>query len=109
MARAAWRIAVGRLKRRQEDSPGLDLPSRERNPEIAAIDADWNAIVHRLMDANPQDLRQPLALSALEEFDSTQIAVIMGIPEGTVRTRIMLARSILKEKLARLKKGRYAE
>jgi RNA polymerase sigma-70 factor (ECF subfamily) len=73
------------------------------------MDADWSAIVHRLIDTLPEDLRQPLALSALKELDSPQIAVIIGIPEATVRTRIMRARSILKQKLARYKEGHHAD
>ena len=73
------------------------------------MDADWHAIVHRLLNALPEDLRRPLALSALEELDSRQIAAVIGIPEGTVRTRIMRARNILKQKLASVKEGRHAE
>lgn len=109
LARTAWRIAVGRLKRRKEHPPDPDIPSRERSPEMTAVDSNRSAIVHRLIDALPQDLRQPLALSALEELDSPQIAAILGIPEGTVRTRIMRARSILKQKLASLMEDRHAE
>lgn len=109
LARMAWRIAVGRVKRHRADPPDVEIRSWERNPEAAAMDADWNAIVHRLLNALPEDLRQPLALSALEELDSRQIAAVMGIPEGTVRTRIMRARSILKQKLASLKECRHAE
>jgi RNA polymerase sigma-70 factor (ECF subfamily) len=52
------------------------------------------------MDALPEELRQPLALSGIDELSSAEIAAAMGIPEGTVRTRIMRARQILKEKLA---------
>lgn len=43
---------------------------RNPSPEKAAMDAKWNAILHRLMDALPEDLRQPLALSAIEELES---------------------------------------
>jgi RNA polymerase sigma-70 factor (ECF subfamily) len=108
LARMAWRIAVGRVSRRRSP-PHVEIQSPEPDPEVAAMDADWNAIVHRLIDGLPEDLRQPLALSALEELDSPQIAAIMGIPEGTVRTRIMRARSILKRKLANLKERRHAK
>jgi RNA polymerase sigma-70 factor (ECF subfamily) len=65
-----------------------------------AIGSDWNAMVHRLVDALPEELRQPLALSTTEQLDSREIAELMGIPEGTVRTRLMRAREILKQKLA---------
>lgn len=96
LARAAWRLAVSRLPRRQP-SPSLELvvPSHEQ----AVIDGDQCAFVHRLIDALPDELRQPLALSAMEELTSVQIAAVLEIPEGTVRTRIMRARQILKEKL----------
>jgi RNA polymerase sigma-70 factor (ECF subfamily) len=43
-------------------------------------------------------LRQPLALSA--EMNSREIAAAIGIPEGTVRTRLMRARQMLREKMA---------
>ena len=77
------------------------------NPEDAIVTADWNAAVGRMVDALPPELRQPLALSTVEEMSSREIAQVMGIAEGTVRTRIMRARQILKQKLAGLRDGRY--
>jgi RNA polymerase sigma-70 factor (ECF subfamily) len=59
-----------------------------------------NSAVQRLIDALPEELGVPLALSALDEMTSRSIAEVMGIPEGTVRTRIMRAREILRKKLA---------
>jgi RNA polymerase sigma-70 factor (ECF subfamily) len=41
-----------------------------------------------------------LALSGLEEMNSREIAAIMAIPEGTVRTRLVRARQMLRQKLA---------
>jgi len=97
LARAAWRLAVGRRKKAQpvnvELSPGL-------NPEDAAAASDWTAMVHRMIDALPEELRQPLALSGLEAMNSREIAAVMGIPEGTVRTRLVRARQMLRQKLA---------
>jgi RNA polymerase sigma-70 factor (ECF subfamily) len=113
LARAAWRIAVDKLKRRGRAARPLDAELAScggrggANPEEALVAADWNAAVHRLMDALPQELRQPLALSTVEEMNSREIARAMGIAEGTVRTRIMRARQILKQKLAGLMEGRY--
>jgi RNA polymerase sigma-70 factor (ECF subfamily) len=86
-----------------------DIPAGGENPEQAVITADWNATVHRLMDALPEELRQPLALSAVEELQSGEIAAVMGIPEGTVRTRLMRAREMLKQKLGALKEGRHGK
>ena len=98
LARSAWRLAVDRLPKRR-------IASERPEPAIASheqgvIDRDLHATVHRLMDALPEELRQPLALSAVDELSSREIAEVMGIPEGTVRTRLMRARQILREKLA---------
>ena len=89
------------------ESMSSDIPASGKNPEQSAITADWNATVHRLVDALPEELRQPLALSALEELNSGEIAAVMGIPDGTVRTRLMRAREILKQKLGALAEGRH--
>jgi RNA polymerase sigma-70 factor (ECF subfamily) len=110
LAKAAWRVAV---ERRRKTAPGesaeLELASGAADPESAAISADWNAAVRRLVDALPEELRQPLALSALEEWNSRQIAEVMDIPEATVRGRLMRARQILRQKLEFLKAGHHGK
>ncbi len=103
LARSAWRVAVDQLRRKPKSAPEADTVWAGRNPEQVAIDSDWSAVVHRLMDALPEELRQPLALSSFEELSSPEIAKIMGIPEGTVRTRVMRARQILRQKLEGLR------
>lgn len=100
LARAAWRVAVDRVPKRGVEPPDAEAPAPGLNPEQAAISADRRAVVARLIDALPEELRQPLALSTVEEMTSPQIAAVMEIPEATVRGRLMRARQILKEKLA---------
>jgi RNA polymerase sigma-70 factor, ECF subfamily len=97
LARTAWRIAVDRLPRARTETPAEDLMTDGPNPEEKVIVEDWNTIIHRLIDALPEHLRQPLALSTLEEMSSHEIGEAMGIPEGTVRTRLMRARRILRQ------------
>ena len=99
LARTAWRSSVDRLRRRK-DTEVTDAPSREDDPEQAVISAEWSEAVHRLIDALPEELRLPLALSSIDELNSREIAEVMGIPDGTVRTRLMRARQTLKQKLA---------
>jgi RNA polymerase sigma-70 factor, ECF subfamily len=110
LARTAWRIAVDRLPKHKPavSEPEVELVSREPGPEQQAIDASRHATIHRLIDSLPEELRQPLALSAIEELNSREIALILGLPEGTVRTRLMRARQMLKQKLAGLMENRYA-
>ncbi|MGI8745909.1 MAG: RNA polymerase sigma factor [Bryobacteraceae bacterium] len=77
LARVAWRISVDRLSTMNADVPQAGPPCRGENPEQAAITADWNGIVHRLIDALPEPLRQPIALSTVEDLNSHEIAAIM--------------------------------
>jgi RNA polymerase sigma-70 factor (ECF subfamily) len=105
LARSAWRLAIGRARTRQNKVPQQDSREPQADPERALLADDLTALVHRLIDALPEDLRLPLALSAIDELGSREIAAAMGITEGTVRTRIMRARQILKQKLARYEGG----
>lgn len=103
LAKTAWRIAVDHRARSRQRAPAPmenDVePARDVSPEQSAIAADRSAMVHRLIDALPEDLRQPLALSTVDELNSSEIAKILGLPDGTVRTRLMRARQILRQKL----------
>ena len=98
LARVAWRVAVDHRQRTLKNLPAPALTGGG-NPEHCAIESDRIATVHRLIDALPEELRQPLALSTVEELTSAEIAKILGVPEGTVRTRLMRARQVLKQKL----------
>jgi RNA polymerase sigma-70 factor (ECF subfamily) len=101
LARTAWRIAIAKRPVRPTVELDASMPAlNASSPEDTAIAANWNSAVHRLIDALPESLRRPLALSAIEELTSRQIADIMDIQEGTVRTRILRARRILREKMA---------
>jgi RNA polymerase sigma-70 factor (ECF subfamily) len=114
LARVAWRTAMD-LRRRlsqssSESSASLlleELPSSGPSPEEALAFRNEYASVHALIDSLADDLRVPLVLSATEELNSREIGEILGIPEGTVRTRLQRARQILRQKLASLKETRY--
>ena len=108
LARAAWRMAIDRLPRTQTEQAEFEQISNAPSPEQEAIAADWHATVHRFVDALPEELRQPLALSTVDELNSREISMILGVPEGTVRTRLMRARQMLRQKLTALTENRYA-
>ncbi len=103
LARIAFRLAIDCTRKPQ--AAGLDeieLPSGERGAENVAICREEVGLVQRLIACLPDDLRQPLLLSAVEELNSTQIAAVLGTSESAVRGRIFRARQLLKEKLAAL-------
>jgi|SRR5579884_1299379 len=101
LATIAFRLAIDRRRRSDAlDIAGMELRSSEVSAEQAAIERQAVERVHRLIASLPEDLRYPLVLSAMEELNSPQIAEVLGIPESSVRGRIMRARQLLKEKLA---------
>jgi RNA polymerase sigma-70 factor, ECF subfamily len=115
LARTVWRVALDHLPRVAERM-SLDVSEMElaasggagtasQSPEQSAVDKDERALLRRLIDGLPEELRQPLVLSSVEEMTSRQVAEAMGIPEGTVRTRVMRARTELRRRFAAMKEG----
>ena len=114
LARVAWRTALD-CKRRLSLSysvPGAagfdESPSPNPNPEDVLTSANQESVIHAVIDSLAEDLRVPLVLSAFEELNSREIAEILGLPEGTVRTRLQRARQILRQKIGSLRETRYA-
>jgi RNA polymerase sigma-70 factor, ECF subfamily len=109
LARVAWRLSARRKQRPPQEARSeeilLQQPASGSTPEQAALDGDLETWLHRRIDELPPKLRQPLALAALGELASPQIAAILGIPEGTVRRRIHTARQILRRHLQERKGG----
>ena len=116
LARVAWRIAVDHRQRTAQsaDSPYTteddlsDAPSPQPGPEQTLLAADRHAVVHSMVDTLPEELRVPLVLSAVDELNSCEIGRVLGVPEGTVRTRLQRARQLLRQKLGALEEARHA-
>lgn len=109
VARAIWRTAMDRFRQRKREFHEPDemdhIPASAPDPERLAIGSDWSLTIRGLVDRLPEELRQPLALSTVDEMSSREIAEVMGIPEGTVRTRLMRARKLLRAKIIALEEG----
>ncbi|HWZ11785.1 MAG TPA: RNA polymerase sigma factor [Acidobacteriaceae bacterium] len=109
LARTTYRLALDRLPKRNFDSLEFDVASASPGPEQSAVSMNMESTVHRMIDALPEELRQVLVLSAIDELNSRQIAATLAMSEGTVRTRLMRARQLLREKLQRTTRGRHAK
>jgi RNA polymerase sigma-70 factor (ECF subfamily) len=115
LARVTWRVAVDLRPRSSHASDSTpeaagseEAASPRPGPDRALLFANQQAVVHSMIDALAEELRVPLVLSAFEELNSREIGSILGIPEGTVRTRLQRARQILRQKLAAIQETRYA-
>ena len=56
------------------------------------------------IDELPEKLRVAIVLAGIEGHSTREIAALLEIPEGTVRSRLFLARQALAEKLQWLTK-----
>ncbi len=116
LARVAWRVAVDRRPHAAQAAHSLftanddlpEQPSAQPGPEQILLAADHHAAVHSMIDALPEELRVPLVLSAFDELNSREIGRILGVPEGTVRTRLQRARQLLRRKLGALEEAPHA-
>lgn len=100
LARTVWRVALDRLPKKSERPIEADeeFASGVASPESAVVREAQSALLRRMIDALPEELRQVLVLSAIEELNSREIAEMIEVPEGTVRTRLMRAKEELKRR-----------
>ena len=95
------------LERRQE--VGEDLPSSPRGPEDAAAGGQIQAEVQRAIGTLPAHLRVPLVLFDIEGLSYSEVASVLQVAEGTVKSRIHRARGALRERLRDFVKGSVFE
>jgi RNA polymerase sigma-70 factor (ECF subfamily) len=86
--------------RRTEDPALLETaPAREEHPVAGLEREERRHLVHSGLRALPPDLRVPLILRDLQELPYEAIASELGIPLGTVKSRINRARLELAKRL----------
>lgn len=76
-----------------------DIPSAERAVEDRMISGEECRIVRQAVKMLPDKYRIPILLSYMEDLPIADIAALLQIPEGTVKTRIHRAKRMLKERL----------
>lgn len=87
-----------RAVRRRREAPG-ELPDVPFTP--APTDTELSAIVERELAALPDHYRLAVALCDLDGRSRTDAAALLGIPEGTLSSRLAEGRKRLAERLAR--------
>ncbi len=76
------------------------IPSREVGPAQLLDDRSYDADVQAALDALPADFRVAVVLCDIEGLSYEEIADLLGIKLGTVRSRIHRGRAQLRESLA---------
>lgn len=77
-----------------------DVLAQNQTPEQLLTRATLDADLQAALDALPETFRQAVWLRDVEEFSYAEIAGIVGVPIGTVMSRISRGRRMLYERLA---------
>ena len=75
------------------------MPASGASVEEDVIRTQQVLLLERLIGMLPNDLREVVELSTVEELTSQEIAQVLGIPESSVRGRLLRARQLLREKV----------
>jgi RNA polymerase sigma factor (sigma-70 family) len=104
VATIAYRHAINSVrkgKREMISIPEDDLSAKHfiqvESPESILIDADLDKFVLQLIDRLPGQYKILLTLYHVEGMSYQEIATITGMPEGTIKSYLFRARSLLKE------------
>jgi RNA polymerase sigma-70 factor, ECF subfamily len=101
LVRTTWRLALDRRrgdKRREAREQFVEPPPEPSVEQLASV-RERAAHLWAAIDQLPQKLRLAIVLSGIEGHDTREVAALLDIPEGTVRSRLFLARQALAEKL----------
>ncbi len=80
-------------------------PSKFNSPEEAVLARMPDEQVQPALEALPDEFRVAVILSDVDDFSYKEIAKILGIPLGTVRSRIFRGRRLLRRRLAQYAKA----
>ena len=102
LARMTWRLAIDRYRAtNRRKALELNAESSEAGPSRAEAIAVreraerlWQAI-----DMLPEKFRMVIVLASIEGHEVAEVASLLGIPKGTVKSRLFAARQRLKEQL----------
>jgi RNA polymerase sigma-70 factor (ECF subfamily) len=86
--------------------PEREPPATGAGPEDDARTGESRRVVAEALRLLPPDFRMPVVLRDIEEWSYEEIAVSLGLPVGTVKSRIARGRGQLKEILTPLLSGR---
>jgi RNA polymerase sigma factor (sigma-70 family) len=107
---SSWLFAIARRQARDrqrrtgpELAPVEDLavvPASDPEPEAAAVASATRAELAGALASLPGHHREVLILAFVAELGGSDIASVLGIPEGTVKSRMHAARRALRERLS---------
>jgi RNA polymerase sigma-70 factor (ECF subfamily) len=101
LVRTTWRLALDhrRGEQRRSARQNAHAISAVHGPADAVAAMERAAALWEAIDALPEKLRITIVLSAIEGHEVGDVARLLGLPEGTVKSRLFNARRQLQERL----------
>jgi RNA polymerase sigma-70 factor, ECF subfamily len=93
----------------EQAATGASGPAVFDTPERILMRATLDADLQAALDALPEAFREAVWLRDVEEFTYAEMAEMLGIPIGTVMSRISRGRRLLFERLSGAEKGPRVE
>ena len=93
---------------RVEEAVSLDGPVAPETPERILLRATLDADLQAAVDALPEAFRTAVWLRDVEELSYAEIAEVVGVPIGTVMSRISRGRRLLFQRLTALEESQKA-
>lgn len=100
--RIAYNLCVDNARKRQRTVPeasfdesegSLEMPDHRWDPEVQVLDDELRTVVEEAIGTMSEKLRTVLLLHDKEEMGYDELAGILDVPVGTVKSRLFLARS----------------
>ena len=102
LVRTAWRLALD-ARRAAQRRERHELAAVEERTEPLAEDVaaanEFERHVAIALDALSEKLRLVMVMAAIQGYNTREVAALLDIPEGTVKTRLVRARKQMAEKL----------
>jgi len=102
----SFRVASARRRaapaRREVLDDALHEPTNERSEGLVAEAAHYRRLLSEALDRMPLEQRAAFAMFELDGMTAADIAEHTGVSEGTINSRLRLARQIFRRFVARL-------
>ena len=102
LARMVWRMALDVRrgdKNRRSREERVAVPDTTPSHEAQLLEAERSRRLWAAIDLLPESLRLVVVLTSIQEHSVKDVASLMELPEGTVKSRLFTARQRLQELL----------
>jgi RNA polymerase sigma-70 factor (ECF subfamily) len=112
LVRMTWRMALDRQRAnrrrfaREERAEVEHVGTVEADHQMRLESSERAAHLWRAIDALSEKLRVVIVLAAIEGHDVKEVAALLELPEGTVKSRLFDARQRLRDALSWMAKDR---